>query len=244
MALPRAVSNSIDKFAARLAFLTERLSRLERSTHRHEGGLSLQPVGSISDYIGLTPPTSAWVIMQGQTLVNAATVFPALFAIVPAYLKSGNSIVLPDTRGRVLVGYNPSDPDFNEVGETGGSKTVALTLGQLASHTHAAGAFAANLSGSLSMTGNTNFDGTHTHLVRDHPVGPIEAQGGSNIRRFRDNVLDGQATRGSSEHQHTVNLNGASHVHTLSGVSATSGSGEGHPNVQPYVVTVKILKVQ
>lgn len=244
MGLPRAVSTSIDKFAARLAFLTERLNRLERSTHRHTGSFSLQPVGSISDYIGLTPPDSAWVIMEGQTLLNAATVFPALFAIVPAYLKSGNSIVLPDTRGRVLVGYNPSDPDFDEVGDTGGSKTVSLTEAELASHGHGSGSLSAAGSGTLSSFGVTNFDGSHTHLVRDFPVGPIEAQGGANIRRFRDNVLDGQVTRGSSEHQHSVNVSGANHGHTLSGSTGNTGSGAAHNNVQPYVVTVKILKVQ
>lgn len=244
MALPRAVSTSIDKFAARLAFLTERLNRLERSTHRHTGSFSLQPVGTIVDYIGLAPPDSAWVIMEGQTLVNAVSAYPALWNVVPAYLKSGNSIVLPDSRGKVFVGRDPSDTDFDDVGDTGGAKTVALTTAQLAAHGHGSGTLAAALSGTLSMFGSTGFDGTHTHLVRDFPVGPIEAQGGANIRRFRNNVLDGQATRGTSEHTHTVGVSGANHGHTLSGTTSNAGSGNAHNNVQPYVVTVKILKVQ
>lgn len=37
----------------------------------------------------------------------------------------------PDLRGRVLVGWNPSDSDFNSVGGTGGAKAVAISVAQL-----------------------------------------------------------------------------------------------------------------
>lgn len=243
MALPRAVATNIDKLAARLAFVTERLSRLERSAHRHEGGLALQPVGTILDYIGLVAPSPAWVILNGQTLLNAATLYPALWNIAPANLKSGNSLILPDTRGRVSVGRDPSDPDFDEIGDLGGAKTVTLSTAQLPSHTHGGGTLAAASSGSLSMSGGTNTTGGHTHTVRDYPVGPLEAQSGANIRRFRDNVEGGQTTSFAGDHSHTVFVSGADHSHSISGSTGAAGSGDGHPNLQPFVVTVKILKV-
>ena len=41
--------------------------------------------------------------------------------------------------GRVLVGIDSSDTDFDGAEETGGSKTHALTTGELAAHNHAVG---------------------------------------------------------------------------------------------------------
>jgi len=247
MAIPRAVSNNLDRFAARLAFITERVSRIERSIHRHEGGLALQPVGTILDYIGTVAPSTAWRILEGQTLLNASTLFPALWNIAPASLKSGNSLILPDTRGRVLVGYNPSDGDFDDIGKSGGAKSVSLTTAQLPSHAHGAGTLAAALSGSLSMFGSTGFDGDHTHLVRDFPTQPSPTATQSSVaptmRGQRDNVLDGQVTRGDPRHSHTVGVSGANHGHSISGDTGNAGSGNAHPNLQPFVVTVKILKV-
>lgn len=38
--------------------------------------------------------------------------------------------------GRTLIGLNPNDTDFDTAEETGGSKTVTLTEGQLPAHSH------------------------------------------------------------------------------------------------------------
>lgn len=42
----------------------------------------------------------------------------------------------PDMRSRFVVGYNPSDPDYDTITETGGAKTVTLTVNQMPAHTH------------------------------------------------------------------------------------------------------------
>lgn len=39
--------------------------------------------------------------------------------------------------GRVLVGVDPSDPDFDAAEKTSGAKTVTLTEAQMPAHTHA-----------------------------------------------------------------------------------------------------------
>jgi len=247
MAIPRAVANNIDRLAARLALLTERAARLERSAHRHEGGLALQPVGTILDYIGTVAPSPSWVILQGQTLLNAATNFPALWNIAPASLKSGNSLILPDTRGRVLVGYNPADADFDDIGKSGGVKTVALTTAQLPSHTHGAGTLGASGSGTLFMSGVANTGGVHSHLVRDYPTQASPTATISSVlptmRGQRGNVENGQESTFHLGHTHSVAVSGADHGHGIAGSTGSQGSGDAHPNLQPFVVTVKILKV-
>ena len=54
-------------------------------------------------------------------------------------------------QGRVPVGINPNDSDFNTVEKTGGEKTHKLSLAEIPSHTH-------------TFKGNaTSSAGTHTH---------------------------------------------------------------------------------
>jgi len=69
--------------------------------------------------------------------------------------------------GRMLVGIDGSDSDFNEAEETGGAKTHTLTVAELASHTHTVNegstsgtAFSASFSSGDDMT--TIVDRTQT----------------------------------------------------------------------------------
>lgn len=41
-----------------------------------------------------------------------------------------------DWRGRMPIGWNPSDGDFDTVGETGGAKTKQLSIEEMPSHSH------------------------------------------------------------------------------------------------------------
>lgn len=47
-----------------------------------------------------------------------------------------NGVTIPDLRGRFIVGGNTGDTDFATAGQTGGSKTKALTIQELPNHTH------------------------------------------------------------------------------------------------------------
>jgi microcystin-dependent protein len=42
----------------------------------------------------------------------------------------------PDLRGRFVVGLDPGDPDYQNMGATGGQKEVTLTTDQMPSHSH------------------------------------------------------------------------------------------------------------
>ncbi|MCM1031549.1 MAG: hypothetical protein NC410_08955 [Oscillibacter sp.] len=49
-------------------------------------------------------------------------------------LSNGSRV--PDLRGRFIVGYDPSDEDYNSIGKKGGEKKHVLTEEELASHDH------------------------------------------------------------------------------------------------------------
>lgn len=251
MGLTRAVTSSIDKFAARLAYITERVTTLERSSHRHNTpATNLQPVGSVQHYLGTTAP-DGWLAMNGQTITNGETLYPDFWAIIPASMKSGADIVLPDCRGRVIA-HQGSAP-FNTFASTLGAATVALTTAQLPSHSHGGSGLSASNSGALSMSGSTSVSGTTS------ASGTLSVSGTTGIQPGHNHNIGGGAQLwyvGSptfaygqvsptgapmlnsgawaatgalaGEHSHSVSASGANHSHSFSGSGSVSTSGGDH----------------
>ncbi|AXT59696.1 hypothetical protein D1816_04765 [Aquimarina sp. AD10] len=71
--------------------------------------------GMIMMWSGTTPP-AGWELCNSSRVINGVTV--------------------PDLRGRFVVGYNPSDGDYNSIGDVGGAKNVTLTVNQMPRHRH------------------------------------------------------------------------------------------------------------
>ena len=108
------------------------------------------------------------------------------------YLCNGQNGTV-DLRGRFIVGYNPSDTDYDNIGKTGGAKNVALTVDEMPAHNHPISMGNAGyhrhhghvieasddwLSGgehsspnSTSRPGYTDYAGAHTHSISMQPVG-------------------------------------------------------------------------
>jgi len=72
-------------------------------------------IGSIIQFMGTIIPTG-WLECNGASITQSE--YPELYNLIGG--------TLPDFRGRVLVGQNPNDTDFDTLGETGGSKTNKL----------------------------------------------------------------------------------------------------------------------
>jgi len=101
--------------------------------------------------------------------------------------------------GRVLVGHDAGDTDFDTVEEIGGAKTVTLTEAQLPTHTHVQNA--------------------HSHGLERFPT----------------------ATGASSGFTADTSMSGTPAAVTqvtaaATATNQTAGSGQAHPNLQPYIV--------
>jgi len=226
MTRPRVTTSPTDALGATLSDSKGRLSNLEALAHRHDQPSSaLGPIGTIVDYIGTTAPTG-WAVLDGSTITGGQTLYPALWAILPASFKSGANIVLPDTRGRVAVGRNPSDTDFDNVGDTGGAKTVTLTTAQMPSHRHTQDAH-----------GHGITDPNHTHSQNNFGTNPNDNGG---VNGF---VLTGASadTSGGARGLSTVSTGVT--VNSATATNQDTGGGGSHDNLQPFITFVKIMKL-
>lgn len=102
------------------------------------GGVSgdTLPVGSILAYSSTTIPTN-WLLCDGRAI--SRTEYALLFSIIGTTYGVGDGSTtfnLPNLKGRVPVGVDSSQTEFDTLGETGGEKTHTLTVEEMPSHNH------------------------------------------------------------------------------------------------------------
>lgn len=205
------------------------------------------PVGTILDYAGRTLP-DGYLWPDGRAVLRAdypeldtaiycgnenndtaAFGYHATSDVDPDDNRSisGTYLVLPDLRavvsaGRSNMGGTERDVldnfDADELGAQFGSQEHALTVPELAGHTH-------------TVSGTAASAGDHTHQLYSAGVAP----GG-----FRPTGT-GNVGEGSAFFAGTVGNAGA-HTHSVSGTAASTGSGNAHNNVQPTISMNKILR--
>jgi microcystin-dependent protein len=202
------------------------------------------PVGTILETLRDTAPTG-YELCQGQTLTNAQTALPLLWAALPATFKSGSNIILPDLSGRVTIAAGTgSGLTARVLGATGGAETHTLTVAQIPSHTHLQNAH--NHGIAHTHGASTDNPGDHQHLNDHYPLeAPADAtfQAGTN-RRGR--VSDPRNTGSAGGHTHGVSVD-AFLGFTQEMPPATNqntGGGESHNNVQPFLVVNKMIRVE
>jgi prepilin-type N-terminal cleavage/methylation domain-containing protein len=96
----------------------------------------LQP-GLLAPLASGTTPTG-WVSLAAATASRSANT--SLFNAISTLHGTGDGATtfgLPDMRGRLAVGRDTAQTEFDVIGEIGGAKTHTLTTAEMPSHTHA-----------------------------------------------------------------------------------------------------------
>jgi microcystin-dependent protein len=204
-----------------LAAIEEAFNDLESEAIRSDGSVAMAADLAMggNQITGLGAPVAATdaapigsVYPVGSVYINAEV------ATNPATLL-GFGTWAAIAAGRMLIGQNGADADFDTAGETGGAKTAALATTNLPSHTH---------------TGTTASDGAHTHSVTDpghtHSMGITHGdQDGSSSNGAIDGSLNtGSATTGISI------VSGGAHTHTFT--TAATGDGTAFSIMNPFLV--------
>lgn len=210
--------------------LHERIAALEALAGTIPAGKRWE-VGDIKASIRTTADTD-WLLF-GQTVVNGQTLYPDLWAIIPASWKSGSNIVLPSLDGRDLKGDGTVS-----LGSLAGANARTLVAANLPPHAHAndhdhVSANTGFMSGDHghNASGNTGADG---FMQR----GPYN---GSNFdASFVDNGLKSVTFHANAQ---TGGVN-ANHTHALDLPNYTGNTGNGPGSSTAVDVTNAHLAVR
>ena len=116
---------------------------------------SLVPSGAITPFAGSAAPTG-WFSCDGSAISRAT--YAALFAAIGTTYGAGDGSTtfnLPNLKGRVPVGVDAAQTEFDTRGETGGAKTHLLSSAEMPSHTHVQDA-------------HTHIQDAHNHTQNSH----------------------------------------------------------------------------
>jgi microcystin-dependent protein len=210
------------------------------------------PPGVFVPFLGASVP-DGWLLCDGSAVSRVT--YSDLFAAIGTAGGPGDGSTtfnLPDLRGRIPVGRDAAQPEFDTLGETGGAKTHTLAKGEMPVHNHG-GATGGGTSGTDSPdhahTGSTGWQSAdHAHGGNGYPFatadGTTYAQGGTGASRY---TINGYAHLGgvNANHYHDFTTAGANarHSHSVPALAISNdGSGTAHNNLQPYLAVNYIIK--
>jgi microcystin-dependent protein len=239
-AIATAVSNLVDSSPSVLDTLNELSAALNDdpnfSTTVATALAALVPSGTVSQTARATAPTG-YLLCDGSAI--SRTTYSSLFdAIGTAYGVGDNSTTfnIPNLKGRVPVGFDSSQTEFDTLGEVGGAKTHTLTEAQMPSHTHIQN------SHNHTQDAHNHTQNPHNHSQTIGNIDDLNFTGGGGQNPPADGP---NAFTNGSVTQNTTATNNATTA-TNQATTATNqntGGGQAHNNLQPYVVLNYMIKI-
>ena len=194
---------------------------------------------------GSASPTG-WLFCDGQEVLISSYInlYNALTSNGSTFPYGGNTngsggagsthFRIPNFKGRVPVGRDSSQTEFDVLGESGGAKTHTLTSAEMPSHTHTQNAHNHGIS-----------DPSHIHDVSTatggHPaVTNYVNQGVFGVFGFTPSTVN-QASGYGRTWFADVSQTGIT-INNSTPTNQNSGSGGAHNNLQPYITINYIIK--
>lgn len=194
-----------------------------------EGDCVLVPIGAVLEYAGATLPIG--FLWADGSLVSRTT-YAGLFAAIGTVHGVGDGATtfgIPNRKGRVAVGRDSGQTEFDVLGETGGAKTHTLTTGEMPTHSHTQN------SHSHADFGHNHTQDSHNHALFGNLLSatgavrrqPISSSGS-------DNVVTGSVV--------ATNQPANSGIQPQTATNQNTGSGGSHNNLMPYLVENFIIR--
>lgn len=164
-----------------------------------------------------------WVKADGASLLRTG-IFADLFAVIG--VEYGNvdasHFNVPKMDGRLPIGIDAADVDFDAMGETGGDKAKTIAEANLPSHAHA-----------LTAAG-TSSDGVHDHDLQ-YNDNPTAFSGTARVPQLKDNANPASSLEPIDD--------AGAHTHTLTGLTDTIGSGTAQDVMNPFITMQWYIKL-
>jgi microcystin-dependent protein len=220
--------------------------------------------GIVKKYAGFAAPTG-WLLCDGQelqitsyqnlydTITSTGTVFPYGANTNGSGSAGSTHFRVPSLKGRLPVGRDSAQTEFDTLGETGGVKTVTLDSTQMPVHSHANTLGSATVSAASHTHGGYDSGGDLRCAIGATAGDPnsigyepsaVTYPGPAGVGAY---TLYGMAFttgyRGFSHYTPTYGYtSGSSADATVTISNVNTGSGSAHNNLHPYIVVNYIIK--
>jgi microcystin-dependent protein len=235
-------------FSPKTWFQNEKLKSADLNSYIRDNMIDLDArvvaasaAASPSGFIGYTGAAAAptgWLLCDGSAV--SRTTYLNLFNAVGIAFGGGDGSTtfnLPNLKGRVIVGLDSGQTEFDVRGETGGAKTVALAAAEMPIHAHTINEHVHGFATGGQSTSHWHGLGGHYHWVngvgdhwhqttRNDHAPPVIAIGSADALTQTNKSI--QATSDAGHTTHTSDNGGHDHGNTQGPSGGSDGADRDH----------------